>query len=172
MAPRLELSRVDQLAHDPSVGFVPEGGGPRHQCGYYTFVEASEIPARTQLALDHVNTLLQKWESGDPVRIVARMEQWLIGIHPFKDGNGRTIRLLGDLLLTSLGLPTPVYWSTWNDMSYSEEKWADQIAQGLVRTLDILEGCANYLEGKPAGDAFPWEQYCIPVSLTPSPRPW
>jgi hypothetical protein len=41
--------------------------------------------------------------------IIIQMEKDLMSIHPFLDGNGRTIRLLGDLLRQREGLPPPLY---------------------------------------------------------------
>lgn len=45
----------------------------------------------------------------DVIRAVAGMTKDLLAIHPFIDGNGRCVRLLGDLILRRRGLPPPVF---------------------------------------------------------------
>ena len=42
------------------------------------------------------------------VRAIIQMERDLISIHPFLDGNGRTVRLIGDLMYQRLRLPPPL----------------------------------------------------------------
>ena len=43
------------------------------------------------------------------VEIVVSMEKDLISVHPFLDGNGRSIRLLGDYVLSRYNLPPSLY---------------------------------------------------------------
>ena len=45
----------------------------------------------------------------DIVEIVVQMEKDLISVHPFLDGNGRSIRLLGDYVLRMYDLPPSLY---------------------------------------------------------------
>ncbi len=40
-----------------------------------------------------------------PIAAAALAYQWLVTVHPFDDGNGRTARLVTDLLLARAGLP-------------------------------------------------------------------
>ena len=49
-----------------------------------------------------------------PIIEAARVSQWLISIHFFEDGNGRTARLVGDWLLLKSGF-LPVSYP--NDIS-------------------------------------------------------
>lgn len=182
--PVLKIEVLNALDQNPSFGFdsIEDGKTVRRQCGFFTFLAVDQIPLRTAEALESINQTTRTWyqpqlsteKPADPLRTVARLEHWLLGIHPFNDGNGRTVRLLADYLLRSLGLPTPLYWTTWNDLNYSEEGWAEQIAQGMERTQNILEGCADYLEGKPVKQtlSIDWKDLCTVVPMTPSPKPW
>merc|ERR1711969_127619 len=45
----------------------------------------------------------------DALLTATRAFMWLIGIHPFADGNGRTTRLVADYLLMRAGLPPGVW---------------------------------------------------------------
>ena len=47
--------------------------------------------------------LSEKWEHIHPVRLAALAHQKLVDIHPFEDGNGRTARLLMNLVLINRG---------------------------------------------------------------------
>jgi fido (protein-threonine AMPylation protein) len=40
---------------------------------------------------------------------IIQMETDLLSIHPFLDGNGRSVRLVGDLLRKRIGFPPPLY---------------------------------------------------------------
>jgi len=50
-----------------------------------------------------VDTLIEQWETLHPVRLAAFAHRKLADIHPFVDGNGRTARLLMNLILINRG---------------------------------------------------------------------
>jgi hypothetical protein len=187
IAPFLKIAVLRALDQDPAFGFDSIEGGKtvRRQCGYFSLLDAPQIPERLAEALDAFSHTIRTWyrpnsagPAPDPLQTVARVEEWLIGIHPFNDGNGRTTRLLEDYLLRSIGLPAPLYWTTWDDLGFTEEGWAEQVALGLERSENILESCADYLENKPMPQQLPivgplaWKDLCTVVPLTPSPKPW
>lgn len=66
----------------------------------YVPPQASEIPA---LMKELSNDLEKKWDSEHPVNLAAYAHQRLVDIHPFEDGNGRTARLLMNLILINKG---------------------------------------------------------------------
>ena len=61
---------------------------------------ADEIP---ELMKELVAELLAKWDNEHPVRLASFAHQRLVDIHPFEDGNGRTARLLMNLILINQG---------------------------------------------------------------------
>ena len=61
---------------------------------------ANEVPA---LMKELSNDLQQKWINEHPVILAAYAHQRLVDIHPFEDGNGRTARLLMNLILINKG---------------------------------------------------------------------
>ena len=50
-----------------------------------------------------VHELNEKWDNTHPIRLAAYAHRRLVDIHPFSDGNGRTARLLMNLILINRG---------------------------------------------------------------------
>jgi Fic family protein len=61
---------------------------------------ANDVPA---LMKELSNNLENKWDSEHPIKLAAYAHQILVDIHPFEDGNGRTARLLMNLILINKG---------------------------------------------------------------------
>jgi len=59
-----------------------------------------QVPA---LVKGMVDALIEKWDSLHPVKLAAFAHRKLVDIHPFADGNGRTARLLMNLILVNRG---------------------------------------------------------------------
>ena len=59
-----------------------------------------EVPAEMQALINELN---EKWEDTHPVVLSAYTHRKLIDIHPFIDGNGRTARLMMNLILINRG---------------------------------------------------------------------
>jgi hypothetical protein len=72
----------------------------------------------------------------------ARLQQWIISVHPFQNGNGRTSRLLMDRILMSLGLPAPVLKEQNLDLYLTPSEWAKYIYAGLQFAVQLYERCA------------------------------
>lgn len=82
--------------------------------GHYTLVK--DIPQKVDSVLARVNKEISTATSKtEIVKIVVQMEKDLLSIHAFNDGNGRTVRLLGDYILSRNGLPPSLY-SNENDL--------------------------------------------------------
>lgn len=74
------------------------------------FFEVENVERAINVILRRTNTVLA--HEPDPTKKLAeiiQMETDLLSIHPFLDGNGRTVRLLGDLLRKRTGFPPPLY---------------------------------------------------------------
>jgi Fic family protein len=89
----------------------------------------------------------------EPAELAARTYQWLISIHPFKDANGRTTRLVMDWVLQRHGLPPatlnrnesmvaifPNVRLAHQDDGHSPYQATVNVLYGLHRTLEhVLE---------------------------------
>jgi len=56
-----------------------------------------------ELMNELTNELLNMWDKEHPICLAAYAHQKLVDIHPFEDGNGRTARLLMNLILINQG---------------------------------------------------------------------
>jgi len=62
--------------------------------------KAEDVPVAVK---EFVKVLNSKWESAHPIELAAFAHRKLVDIHPFVDGNGRTARLLMNLILINRG---------------------------------------------------------------------
>ena len=83
-------------------------------------VEPARIPVELRLALDDARYWVAN-KSYPPDEIAVRLHHRLVVIHPFPNGNGRTTRLMADLLATRLG-EEPFTWGRLNLIDVSETR--------------------------------------------------
>ncbi len=123
-----------------------DAAGVERQCGYFVYGPRLEIESQLAQWVKNVNERSEaayESHSADPLLTAARAQKWFISIHPFSDGNGRTSRFAMDYILESAGLPPPILTDMDTDLLSTESEWATEIGRGMMRTLKILEACAN-----------------------------
>jgi Fic family protein len=105
--------------------------------------EGFELP---RLMREFVAWIQKSRKSLHPVVFAALAHHRLAAIHPFEDGNGRTARLLMNLLLMQRGYPLVVILKNDRKKYYRALEQADRgdegalvrlIAQGVERSLDL-----------------------------------
>jgi Fic family protein len=107
---------------------------PRHvrtETGRYTFPSPAEVPA---LMGDFAAWLRTTPYTPDAAFTAHRR---LVGIHPFSDGNGRTARLLMNLILIRGGYP-PVAVRPEDRLTYIRSLQDEQAGQGSERFNRLL----------------------------------
>ncbi|OGQ94427.1 MAG: cell filamentation protein Fic [Deltaproteobacteria bacterium RIFOXYD12_FULL_57_12] len=109
----------------------------------HTPPEAVEVP---QLMQGLVDWLRQNRKAMHPVELAAVLHHRLVHIHPFFDGNGRTSRLVMNVVLMQAGFPLVVVLKNDRKKYYRTLGEADKgnyapfvrlIAQAVQRSLDI-----------------------------------
>lgn len=126
----------------------------------YLFVAPELVPDRMHDLLNRTNAAIDAFQSNSkkaphPIDIALQFHLEYLEIHPFYDGNGRTARILTNLILIALGY-TPfwisktersVYYNYISDIqSYGGDKEAFfKFVSGLVErseqmVLDVIEG--------------------------------
>ena len=88
-----------------------------------------------------------------PIALAAQAHHRLVAIHPFVDGNGRTARLVMNLILMRKGYPPTVIMRTNRRQYYSVLSQADTgkpdtlvnfVGRAVERSLNLyLEACAS-----------------------------
>jgi Fic family protein len=109
----------------------------------HTPPEAVEVP---QMMQELVDWMRQNRKVLHPVEVAAVLHHRLVHIHPFFDGNGRTSRLVMNVVLMQAGFPLVVVLKNDRKRYYRTLGEADKgnyvpfvqfIAQAVQRTLDI-----------------------------------
>ena len=105
--------------------------------------EAIEVP---RLMQELINWIRKNRNKFHPVEFAALVHHKLVAIHPFFDGNGRTSRLLMNIILMQVGYPLVIILKNDRKRYYSVLSKADKgdviplvrfIAQAVERSLDI-----------------------------------
>ena len=108
------------------------------------YSKLNKVEQWTKDVIQETNEKLHHAKTGDDViRIVTEMEHQLISIHPFIDGNGRSVRLLGDLILKRHGLP-PSLHPNENDLFTPIEQ---AVALKKAAMVDYVNEWHSYLKG-------------------------
>lgn len=132
-------------------------GGVRITGANFTPPNASKVPDLLDELIDFVNTNPQQLND---IELATVFHHKLVWIHPFFDGNGRTVRLAMNLLLMRSGFPPAIilkndrkkYYEALNQANGGNyEKLTLLMCQSLERTLNIyinaLPGIENeYVE--------------------------
>ncbi|CAN5447562.1 Fic family protein [soil metagenome] len=126
----------------------------------YDFVPHNEVSERMHQLMNWTNSEKEKIQrnqkdASHPVLLALKFHIEYLTIHPFYDGNGRTARILSNLILISYGFPPfyinenekQNYYSYLTDIqSYGGEPdlfyefMANLVLRSLQITLDAIEG--------------------------------
>lgn len=75
----------------------------------FDFTNPSEVPDKIHELLNNINAFLDKYHQGKakqhPLEAIGQFHLEYLTIHPFYDGNGRTARILTNILFMSCGYP-------------------------------------------------------------------
>lgn len=102
-----------------------------------------EVPAKMH---DLIKWLSKKKAEHDPVELAALLHFKFVNIHPFWDGNGRTGRLLMNVLVLQAGYPLAIILKNDRKRYYRVLREADKgnykpicefVAQAVIRSLNI-----------------------------------
>ncbi len=145
---------------------VMKGLLPKHQIGRFrqepVVVYNSQTGEIVYLPPDHsqieplVNDLIHFVQTNqsllDPLLLAGIFHKQLVIIHPFVDGNGRTIRLAANLLLARVGLKTANLFSFENYYNQNVTRYFQQVGlfgnyYDLIHDLDFTPWLEYFAEG-------------------------
>lgn len=148
---------------------------PNHLYNYknerFDFVAPAEVPERMHQLINWVNAQKEKIQRGDkdalnPVEVAFRFHLDYTTIHPFYDGNGRSARVLTNLILIAYGYP-PIYIKTEEKSIYYQyladiqgyggepDLFYDFMAGLLIRSMQLV---VDALDGKDIAGPDDWEK--------------
>ncbi len=96
-------------------------------------IDPVRIPVELRMTLDDARYWVEH-ETYPPDEIAVRLHHRLVAIHPFPNGNGRTTRLLADLLAARLGQEP----FTWGRISLTD------VGQTRTRYIAALRAADNH----------------------------
>ncbi len=104
------------------------------------------------------------------IDLVADFQRDLVAIHPLRNGNGRTTRLLMNYLLTKEGLPPVRLVDPYLDVQVSQKEWRDYVHQGILNSAhlqaDLLFRIQNGLTLEYSPDLlYPGLPDLVPIAL-------
>lgn len=143
--------------HSLVLNGIEEEFAGRYRNGQVRIVGANFIPPNylkiDELMKELVAAINKNPEKTDLITLAAKTHHKFVWIHPFFDGNGRSARLIMNLLLMKYGFPPAVilkndrkkYYEALNRANKGDyEKIILLIAQAVERSLDIyLEACGH-----------------------------
>lgn len=105
----------------------------------FDFVQPAEVPERMHNLLNKTNAAIDairadKKDAPHPLDVALEFHLEYVVIHPFYDGNGRTARILTNLLLISFGYPP--FWVKTNERSIYNQYIGD--IQGYGGNPDLF----------------------------------
>lgn len=106
----------------------------------FRYLSVEKVETRVKEILEKTNQQITSANSIDEkVRAVVTMQRDLLSAHPFLDGNGRTVRLLADLLYNRMGLPHPARPNE-HDLEMPIDEAVEFVRDQMIRTLKIESG--------------------------------
>ncbi len=117
----------------------------------FYFASPEETPAKMYDLMDWYETEKLNQER-NPIILAAEFHYKFIRIHPFDDGNGRTARLLMNLILMRFDFPPAIIKTNDKENYYNVLRQADAgmltpfidyIAQNIIHSLEIMISAAK-----------------------------
>ncbi len=96
-------------------------------------IDPARIPVELRMALDDVGYWIEN-KTYPPDEIAVRLHHRLVAVHPFPNGNGRTARLMADLLVERLGQEP----FTWGSVSLTD------VSETRTRYIAALKAADNH----------------------------
>ncbi|RYZ94990.1 MAG: Fic family protein [Proteobacteria bacterium] len=103
--------------------------------GDMVFTPADSIGSQIAEVLSQVSNI------NHPLIAIAFFAQRLLSVHPFQDGNGRTTRLITDLLLQHAGYPPPQFLSPLDFLI--ARPWDDAPGDSLEHSVLLIAGAVE-----------------------------
>ena len=114
----------------------------------FRYVSPERVESSARAIFTQLNrSLNDATTTEDVILAVVRMNRQMLATHPFQDGNGRSIRLMSDLIFQRYGLPPPLYPNE-RDLEMTNSETVQFILRGMrdyaeLHTPEVREGISH-----------------------------
>lgn len=146
---------------------------PRDGGKYFVaFASSDMVPAQISWLNSFVKANIELYRAGKPVmppiEFSALVQKWLVTIHPFSDGNGRTSRAAQDMILANFKMPYAPAGDLQNDVLDTFDSYVDQTYYATEVMVRRLENCAEEYRQKKEKPSYG----CRTVDSMEQTHPW
>ena len=139
---RAAKKQIADMGSDLPVELKADGKFIGYVAGKQVPQELANWQFNSQNSLDKVNQGLE-----GPIEAGAKMQRWLVAIHPFYDGNGRTSRLVQDYVSRSFNMPYAPTGDLSNDILSFSHVYVDRTKNKISTMLTLLDQCLAFHKG-------------------------
>lgn len=103
---------------------------------------------------------LKKWYKGSqeyleevaqgkmgPMAAGGLLQRWLVTIHPFYDGNGRSSRLVQDFISKKYNMPFAATGDLHNEILTKGNQYVQNVYETSLKMMNLLDTCLDYHNG-------------------------
>jgi hypothetical protein len=118
-----------------------QSNADKYYAGFIFYPRSTEVPFLMKELVTNYNPKIQKAKTVDEIiNVAADFQRDYVSIHPFRDGNGRTSRLMMDYILMSKGLPSSQLDNTNLDLGMRPAQWRTEVKKGVYNAIKNSEG--------------------------------
>lgn len=114
---------------------------------YVAYAPSDLVPAQISWLDIFVKATITRYRANKPlmppIEFSALVQKWLVTIHPFSDGNGRTSRAVQDFILATFKMPYAPGGDLQNDTLEDFDKYVDLTYDRMENMVLKLEACAE-----------------------------
>ena len=140
---------VEMATMDPGMTVNENSCGPNLNSSFMKYTEGFKVEHQITWLTAFVDEVLASYRKGQPLlaplEFSAIVQKWIVSIHPFVDGNGRTSRGVQDIITSSFSLPFVPAGTLQNDVLTPLETYIRDTYRETERMLNFLENCADQL---------------------------
>lgn len=143
------------------------GPGEFEACSSSNRARVLALARRPIQVVKNIARYFKDQNADDIVSIASRAQKDINSIHPFRDGNGRTARAVGALLLETAELPPPILLNGYLEESLDYQKFEFVTRRGIDLVTRIVSGCTAFLECLKESSLFhdgAWKDMCVQES--------
>ncbi|AZZ38212.1 hypothetical protein CIK05_15870 [Bdellovibrio sp. qaytius] len=114
---------------------------------FVSFAPSEMVPLQISWILTFINASIDRYRIGKPmmppIEFAAFVQKWLVSVHPFSDGNGRTSRAVQDYILATFRMPYAPAGDLQNDSLEEYDTYINNTYSYMEIMMSKLEGCVT-----------------------------